>query len=181
MDTVLADFLENHTPLMEESTVWGNGAFPLIIKSYLTDKIPPLIYITSVRCILFSKESVLVVRNRDGIHIVPGGRVEKGEMLDETLKRELLEETGWSIANPTVLGFMHFHHLKPKPPEYKYPHPDFLQLMYMADADEFFPDTKISQDYEIESKFCSPTEVDSLGISGFPCLYLGAALKSRQR
>jgi 8-oxo-dGTP pyrophosphatase MutT (NUDIX family) len=175
MDTGLERFLDNRKPLIEESAVWGGGTFPLSIKSFLSDEMPPLEHVSSVRCLLFSRESVLMVRNPDGVHIVPGGRIEKREKLDEALRRELLEETGWSITNIVLLGFMHFHPLDPKSQS-----PDFVQLMYMADADKFIPGAKLSNDYEIESKFCPINEVNAM-VPGSQRLYLEAAVKVRQQ
>ena len=145
---------------------------PLTIQSYISSEVPPAKYITSIRGILFHQNKVLVMRNPNGHHIIPGGRIEQGEHFEQTLKRELLEETGWTIANHTLLGFMHFHHLKPKPPQYKYPHPDFLQLIYTAQAHTFNQDAKCTDDYEIEATFYPQNEIDTLDIPTFQKTYL---------
>ena len=75
---------------------------PLRITSYFTDELPPLEHISSVRCIVFRDDMVLVVREGEEAHVVPGGRREPGETLMQTLERELLEETGWTVATPKV-------------------------------------------------------------------------------
>ena len=111
MKSDLAAFLGRHQPIVEDSAVWGD--LPLRITSYLSKERPPLDYITSVRSLIFREDSILVVRNPDEIHIMPGGRCETGEALEETLHREVLEETGWIIAEVSMLGFVHFHHLIP--------------------------------------------------------------------
>jgi 8-oxo-dGTP pyrophosphatase MutT (NUDIX family) len=48
--------------------------------------------------------------------------------------REVREETGWTIHEHQLvrLGFLHFEHLVPPPPDYPYPAPDFIQLVYGA-------------------------------------------------
>lgn len=164
----LYTFLNNHRPIAEESVVWANGTLPLEVKSYLSDTMPPLEYVTSVRCILLNTTSVLVVRNPEGYHIVPGGRIEKGENLDEALQRELLEETGWSIEQTTYLGFMHYHPLKSDTF-------DFMQLIYTAQANTHTPEAKILDDYEIESRFIPISEIDTINIPDAQRQYLNAA------
>jgi ADP-ribose pyrophosphatase YjhB (NUDIX family) len=180
MKQELATFLKHHKPLAEDSTVWGN--MPLRITSHLSDELPPHDYITSVRCLVLRKRAILVVRNPDETHIIPGGRCEAGETFEETLRREVLEETGWTIVEPKLLGFMYFHHLNPKPPGYKYPHPDFLQLIYTAEADQLIPDAKQADDYEIEANFRLLDEVKALELSQGEGLYLdsvGELIKTR--
>jgi len=43
-----------------------------------------------------------------GRWVVPGGKFEKGESPDECIKREFSEETGLSLVNPTLKGFLTF-------------------------------------------------------------------------
>ena len=51
--------------------------------------------------------------------------------------REVLEETGWTIRDARLLGLAHFQHLTPKPVAYRYPYPNFLHLVYVANADRY--------------------------------------------
>jgi len=120
MEPDLAAFLARHTPQTQESAVWGGGTHPLRITAYLGHELPPLAYVTSVRSVVFHDATALVLRDRDGLHILPGGRREPGETIEETLRREVLEETGWTLRAPTLLGFLHFHHLSPRPPGHPY-------------------------------------------------------------
>src|SRR3990170_9043786 len=137
MQKDLSDFLADGTRLYEGSTNWG-GTMPLQITLYLCNKLPPLEYVSSVRAIVFQERSVLVITQENGqMYIIPGGRVQQGEAPLETLKRELLEETGWTLHKTKLLGCMHLHHLAPKPEGYSYPYPDFLWLIYIAEAKDF--------------------------------------------
>jgi ADP-ribose pyrophosphatase YjhB (NUDIX family) len=139
-------FLADYEPFGSETAVWGD--LPLSITYYLADAQPPRSYITSVRAVVFHQNAVLVVQDKKKEHfVVPGGRCEENESLAETLHREVLEETRWTIANPIYFGFAHFHHLAPRPAAYAYPHPDFFQLFYVATADQHFPDRPITDEY----------------------------------
>ena len=57
---------------------------------------------------------------------MPGGQREPGETLEEALRREVREESGWLIDSVSILGFIHLEHLGPKPSGYRYPSPHFL-------------------------------------------------------
>ncbi len=182
MDVELANFLSRYHPLTEENAVWGDGLLPLRITSYLGDGQAPARFVTSVRAIVLRGDSILVVRDSENtFHITPGGRREEGESMEATLKREILEETGWAIGEPSLIGYLHLHHLAPRPVDYAYPHPDFMQLIYVADAAEFIPAAKLPGQYEVESSFRSLAEVNMLELSPSQRVFLQAALKKRNR
>jgi 8-oxo-dGTP diphosphatase len=48
----------------------------------------------TVKAILCKNNKILLVRDQKGKWELPGGRIEFGENIDETLKRELAEELG---------------------------------------------------------------------------------------
>jgi hypothetical protein len=67
------------------------------------------------------------------------------------------EETGWLVDPPSLrrLGWLHMELLTPRPPDWPYPYPDFLQVVYVgraserdADGDQPWPDT---EGYELTS------------------------------
>jgi len=164
MDVKLVSFLGTLTPIFNETVTWGQA--PLEVATYWTRQLPPLDFVTSVRAIIFSSQcEVLICSNADGErHIVPGGRRESGEELTQTLEREVVEETGWLINNIKQIGLWHFHHLAPKLPHYKYPYPDFLNILYRADAVREDKGAKIIEDYELESKFVPITALSEVNL-----------------
>jgi NUDIX domain len=93
----------------------------LRVRTYLTSRLPPLDLVSWVRALVRQGDQILVVRDPLSSHILPGGRREPGETLLQTLEREILEETGWTIRNARLLGLAHVQHLTPKPADYRYP------------------------------------------------------------
>ena len=138
---------------------------PLHVRYFRSDEQPPETYVTSVRCLIFQDDSVLAVSNREGRHILPGGRREAGETFEQTLRREVAEEAGWSVESISRLGFIHLQHLGPKPSGYLYPHPHFFQIVYTARASRHMPCLMRDDDYEEKAAFVPIRELDGLGIS----------------
>jgi 8-oxo-dGTP pyrophosphatase MutT (NUDIX family) len=174
MHAELAAFLAQHTPIAVETVLWAGGAMPLRLTSYLISELPPVALVTSVRCVLLHGALVQVVRDPDSTHILPGGRCEPGESLDQTLRREVLEETGCTVGTATLIGLRHFRHLAPAPPNYRYHYPDFLQLVYAARVLAIDPAARELDGYEIEASFQPIAALPPLARS--EQLFLAAAL-----
>jgi 8-oxo-dGTP pyrophosphatase MutT (NUDIX family) len=172
MKPELAAFLRSYTPAARETELWGDGSLTLAITAYLGSELPPLEYVTSVRSLVLWADQVLLVRDPNGLHILPGGRRGTEETLEETLRREVLEETGWTLGEVALLGFMHFRHLGPRPVEYPYPYPDFLQVVYRSEAASFLPEARQTGLWELEAAFRPAAEVESLALSARERVYL---------
>jgi ADP-ribose pyrophosphatase YjhB (NUDIX family) len=177
MDKDLETFIQQQNPIAEETVSWENGIINLHVTNYLSDTLPPLKYVTSVRAIVLKDENVLVVRTLSGLHIEPGGRREAGETLLQTLQREMLEETGWTIEHIHLLGFKHLHHLTPVPEGYFYVSPDFCQIIYTARAHTYRPEAVRTDDIEIEAFFYPIAEVQALNLDPAEIVYLEMAQK----
>lgn len=175
----LAAFLARYQPHSEEVAVWGPHQFQ--VASYLCVDMPPDALIISVRAIVCDGRRLLVVRDPDSIHIMPGGRREPGETLEQTLRREVLEETGWQIDSPSLLGFKHFHHLTPKPPGYPYPYPDFLQLIYRARPKQYVAGARHIDSYELAAMLVPLNQKDALPLSASERIFLAAAVNAQPR
>ena len=73
---------------------------------------------------------------------IPGGHVESGECPDETVRREVYEETGATLASLHLLGYQRLRLLGPQPSPYRYPYPDSYQAFYwaqVASLEDFLP------------------------------------------
>lgn len=180
MNSALTHFLAQHNHPTEQTVDWG-ATIRLRLRSALCEALPPLTYVTSVRCIIFRGDEIMCMGNEEGHrHILPGGRREPDETLMQTLHREIHEETGCVISEPVLLGYTHFHHLKPKPADYAYPYPDFVQLIYTAQARNYDPASRIVDDYETQANFRPLAFIDDSEFSPGERLFLDAALKAHE-
>jgi 8-oxo-dGTP diphosphatase len=177
--SALADFLARYRPQAEEIVPWDD--LRLRVTSYLCGEPPPLELVTSVRAIVLNDASVIVVRAPEGMHLLPGGRREPGEALVDTLTREVLEETGWTIGQIQLIGVKHYHHLTPEPAGYPYPYPDFLQLIYHAAAVQYLPEAREIDGYEIETKLMPIAEALRLPLVASDHLWVRAAAAGLER
>ena len=171
----LTKFLARQRLVSTSTAQWRRG-IELRISCYLSDEAPPTDLVPSVRAIVFREDSLLVMKNLDGMGILPGGRVEKGETHDEALRRELLEEAGVEVAIMGRIGFMHLKHTSPKPDGYPFLYPDFIWLIWAASFVEFKPDLMVDGGYEVSSRFVPLQEIDELKLDGHEPAFLAAAL-----
>lgn len=161
----LAAFLVEQQRVAEEHPSWFNGRMPLQQHTYISRVFPPETLISSARAILFHKGQIMVIRDhKNEPYIIPGGRRDPGETVEETLRRELLEEVGWTVRALQLLGFIHFRHLGSKPDNYVYPFPDFIQVVYTAVADTYQAEALVPDKYVTSSRFHPETAVQQLDL-----------------
>ncbi len=78
----------------------------MINYKYHTEEVPQNMRITQVSGILLTKDKqVMIYQEKNGSYRIPGGHPEKNEGLEETLKREVLEELNVTIKNISYLGY----------------------------------------------------------------------------
>ena len=170
----LAAFLAPLSPFAEEEVEWSSHRMALT--DYLTEAEPPLPHVTSSRAVLVDGDEVLVVRDPGGNHVLPGGRLEAGESPEEALRREVLEETRWTISRLQRIGFRHFRHLTPNPDGWSYPYPDFIQVVYACTPGERHPEPVEQDEYVLGAEFMPIADAKQLELDAGQPGYLDAAV-----
>jgi len=123
-------FLSGKSPQATDIARWADGKIVLEVSSYIGTEVPPRDLVTSVRGVIVEAGHVVVLKNRDGRHYLPGGRLKSGEAYLEALTREIDEECGLELTGAEYIGFIHFRHRTLKPERYPYPYPDMYHLIY---------------------------------------------------
>jgi 8-oxo-dGTP pyrophosphatase MutT (NUDIX family) len=162
--TALAEYVRGLVPAARERVIWPS-ATEFEVTSYLSDREPPATLVTSVRAVVRRGTDVLVFDDQGGeSHLLPGGRLERGESLLVALERELIEEIGCAVTNsPRLIGTMHFHRLTKLPETHQYfgSDPDFLQAIFdVTTADD--PIEPVGDPWVLQPRFVSVREIDRL-------------------
>ncbi|HKA68304.1 MAG TPA: NUDIX domain-containing protein [Actinomycetes bacterium] len=157
---------------------WGQLGFR--VTSYRSDRPPGGAPVTSARAIVRRADQVLVVCDPTSMHVLPGGRLEPGEEPEQALRREVLEETGWHVGTPTLLGYLHFRHRGPRPTTgWQPPYPEFCQAVYQARATTYDPSAKEPDGYELWAEFKPIAEAEALPLTNGQHYFLRLALAQR--
>jgi NUDIX domain len=118
LDTLAANFaadLQRRTPLVDFEAVWPSAR--LRGRTYIGGFEFPSELLTSARAVVFKGSRVVVVDEIHGErHIEPGGGIEAGETVEQTVRREVSEESGWTVGDLKPLGFHFLEPLTPSPP-----------------------------------------------------------------
>ena len=178
----LAAFLSHCRLLVEEGIIWGSASH-FLCRAYAADELPPPDLVTSVRCVVLRGDTVLVLmrvpEEQDGAHIMPGGRREPGETMEQTMRREVLEETGWEVGVARLLGVIVYRHQTPRPPGYPFPYPEFVQVIYTAEAVAHHPEAIIPDEIDGEAVFVPVARAREMRISAWQRAFLHLAVAGR--
>ncbi len=175
MGDTLAAYLEPLTPFVEATAEWTIGT--LHVACYMTESEPPPEHVTSARAVVTDGDSVIVVEDPQKKYIVPGGRLEKGEAPEDAMQREVLEETGWTVASFRQIGVLHYRRLQSGSADYPNSSPDFLQIVYAATPDEYRPELKEVDGYELGAEFMPVSDARRLSLDPGELEYLDVAIE----
>jgi hypothetical protein len=117
LDALAASFaaeLDQRTPLVDFEAVWPLAR--LRGRTFIGGDFPSELLI-SARAVVFKGSKVVVVDEIHGErHIEPGGGIEPGETIEQAVRREVAEESGWTVGELKSLGFHFLEPLTPTPP-----------------------------------------------------------------
>ena len=179
MDEYLGEFLSPLTAFAEETRIWAPLG-TMRITCYLTDNMPPRKYVSSARAVVIDRDRVLLVQDPDESHIIPGGRLEPGETIEDAMRREVIEESGWSLAFCKPIGVLHFTHISTMS-EGQTVLPDFLQVVYAGIPDEYHPELMEADGYEIGTEFVSIDQVRQMDLGSGQLMFLETAVKATSK
>ncbi len=146
--------LAGMTPLMDLEVQWPRQR--LRQRTFLGEIACPPDLTLSARAVVFKGSKVVVVRQDDGMHhIEPGGGLEPGETPEMAARREVLEETGWSIGALKPLGLHHFHPLGEPQADSRYRWGDFLQPLFVTEGVGYRRAAKDTTQIELGSRLTS--------------------------
>ncbi len=146
----------------------------------MTTAEPPAAHVLAGQAIVRRGEEVLICRNRDGEHFLPGGRLEDGERAADAVVRELLEETGWAVEVGQPLGVIHGYHETPEPEDAgRVLHPDWIWRVFEARAIAERPEARLAGDHELGGRFASAREARGVAQTEVERALLEAALGPR--
>lgn len=142
----LAEFLRAHPAHAEYDEIWPlRTPVPLHGRLGFSDELPPVQFRSSIQGIVVRADRKVLflwpaTPSGNFSHLIVGGRPEGDETPEETLIREVGEESGWRVRPIALLGFRHFRHLGPLTDEMAdRPYPEFLQPIYAAVAEAYDP------------------------------------------
>jgi 8-oxo-dGTP diphosphatase len=98
----------------------------------LSSQLPPLELISTSLALAFDGDRLLVTNLVKRGWDIPGGHIEAGEHPEQTVRREVMEETGATLEALQLLGYQHLRLLGPRPDGYHYPYPEAYQVFYRA-------------------------------------------------
>ena len=167
-------FLVRHRPF----GVWRDQwlGVPLEFRAYLSDELPARAHIGSVRALVLRDSDVLLVHSSPPIMSV-GGRCEHGETIEQTLLREVREESGWFVSPIAVIGFIHGKHLDEQRPDWGRPAPDFIDPMFAVTAVRYDPGMLGRN--ETPSEFVPISSVEQLELDEINRVFLREAMRKR--
>lgn len=163
-------------PVATDTASWFGGRMVFTVHTYLRPVSVPNELATSVRCVLRSGGRIMLMEDAGGRkHVLPGGRIEPGESHLEALEREILEETGHTLAAAEQLGACVYTHTTPRPVEYRYPYPTFVHLIYRGEARERNPAVRERHGYEVACRFMSREELESIALTDGERVFVDAS------
>ena len=153
-------------PVATDTDTWFNGRMAFTVDTYLGSVSAPTELVTSVRCVLRWGAQVMLMEDAERRqHVLPGGQIEPGEWQCDALQREILEETGYTLATVEQLGACVFVHTTPRPADYRYPYPTFVHLIYRGEAEGRNSAASEREEHEVVCRLVNRKELDTIPLT----------------
>lgn len=165
MEDDVQRYLATHPSHHEAFETWPVQG-RLRVRLSLSETPPPAVVSSSILAIVFNHEGrvlYLYPMEKTGsiAQLLIGGRPQAGESPQETVVREVSEETGWRVRPGRMIGFRHFHHLEPFSPQSDRPYPDFIQPIHVARAESLVEKLVVPGDH-LPAEFMAYERVEKL-------------------
>ncbi|MEU7765740.1 NUDIX domain-containing protein [Nocardia sp. NPDC049190] len=123
--------LADRYPLLHTPTHWAWGDLDVRFSTTL----PADELVTNIHVVCFLGDEIVLCRDDRNVWLVPGGTRERGESVDECVRRELREEAGARPVGPVRwFGAHHATSNRPAPHREWQPHPHKAWLWCTADV-----------------------------------------------
>ena len=77
------------------------------LELYETDDISDLGFTNQCQAVPFvDEDNIVIFKHIDGYYALPGGTVEEGENFEQTLKREIMEESACEVLESKLIGYV---------------------------------------------------------------------------
>ena len=138
MTDISKAFLNSHPAHHETTETWPIQG-ELRVRLCLGSTLPPADVTSSILAIVVNSERQVLSLHPSTpagsiAHVLIGGRAAPGETPEQTVIREVGEETGWLVQPIQMIGFRHFFHLEFRSEKTDRPYPDFIQPIFASRA-----------------------------------------------
>jgi 8-oxo-dGTP pyrophosphatase MutT (NUDIX family) len=151
----------------------GNWSDNLHWELYQTTQLPPAELCTAVMCVAIADGKIVLARSTRGWGML-GGHIEDGETLEDALRREALEEGGFTIGHTRLFAVRKITAQKPAPHQQagkSYPFPTSYIAYYWATTDT--PLHVVTGSEILESRSVTLAEVHTLDTPDEPVIVAG--------
>jgi len=130
--------MQDNSPTLIDTGTWTWGDESVAWELYAGAQIPIISDCTAAFCVAIQNGKIVLEREERGWGMI-GGHVDDGETLEQALRRECLEEGGFTVNGPVLIGYRKIIATKPvghQTPGRYYPFPISYIAYYFSVNDQ---------------------------------------------